>query len=267
MFSTDRLCIIFFDYLRERPHNTYAIFRDFWPPPPFVTQNRTNPYMFTVERNKSLTPPKCVRIMWTFPNLISNLSHFYSEQCSQQLKKKRFGTFEPVLISSLKWLFCRFRFRSNTKFQNSYKIVPHESLIKSFQSKKSNKCPTRANYQSTHRKANDLIIISIKKALKIIQKSPNFFLKWKWLFEIQYFKLCWKIKKNKNSYPDHLNIFYSFPWFDFNFKLYDIFLLGQFSFIKLNFIFLSFDWIWSRSFSFLFWLVFFMEIIFIPINR
>jgi hypothetical protein len=39
--------------VRERPHNTYAIFRDFWPPP-FVTQNRTNPYMFTVERNKSL---------------------------------------------------------------------------------------------------------------------------------------------------------------------------------------------------------------------
>jgi hypothetical protein len=55
--------------LGERPHNTYAIFRDFWPsPPPFVTQNRTNPYMFTVDRNKSLTPPsKCVRIMWTFP--------------------------------------------------------------------------------------------------------------------------------------------------------------------------------------------------------
>jgi hypothetical protein len=58
----EKFTIIILDFskktwIRERPHNTYAIFRDFWPPPPFVTQNRTNPYMFTVERNKSLTPP------------------------------------------------------------------------------------------------------------------------------------------------------------------------------------------------------------------
>ncbi len=35
-----------------------AVFRYFRPPPPFVTQNRTNPYISTEVRNKSLTPPQ-----------------------------------------------------------------------------------------------------------------------------------------------------------------------------------------------------------------
>jgi hypothetical protein len=35
-----------------------AVFRYFRPPPPFVTQNRTNPYIFTEVRNNSLTPPQ-----------------------------------------------------------------------------------------------------------------------------------------------------------------------------------------------------------------
>jgi hypothetical protein len=47
-----------------------TIFRIFRPPPsPFVTKNRTNPYLFTRLRNKSPNPlpPKLLRIMWTFP--------------------------------------------------------------------------------------------------------------------------------------------------------------------------------------------------------
>ncbi len=44
-----------------------AIFRDFGPPSPFVTQNRTNPYIFE-RRNKSLTPHSpYIRIIWTTP--------------------------------------------------------------------------------------------------------------------------------------------------------------------------------------------------------
>ncbi len=56
--------------LWERSQNTYAIF---WVSHPscFVTENRTNPYIFIRLRNKSLTPlpSKCLRFLWTLPLL------------------------------------------------------------------------------------------------------------------------------------------------------------------------------------------------------
>ncbi len=69
--------------LRERAQYTHAIFQDFWPSSPFVTQTRTNPYIFTRIRNKSLTP-KCVRTLCTLPDqhhgpfltLVALLDHF-----------------------------------------------------------------------------------------------------------------------------------------------------------------------------------------------
>jgi hypothetical protein len=42
-------------------------FLRFLTPSSFVSQTRINPYIFTRVRNKSLTPCKSVRILWTLP--------------------------------------------------------------------------------------------------------------------------------------------------------------------------------------------------------
>jgi hypothetical protein len=44
-----------------------AIFQDFRLPFPLVTKNRTNPYVLTMVRNESLTPPRTLRNLWTSP--------------------------------------------------------------------------------------------------------------------------------------------------------------------------------------------------------
>jgi hypothetical protein len=64
-------------------------FFEIFDPPSFVTQNRTNPYMFTVERNKSR---KCVRIMWTFPNEVLNLL------CEHPKSEEKTGTRNTWII-------------------------------------------------------------------------------------------------------------------------------------------------------------------------
>ncbi len=47
------------------PYNTYRDFPRFQTPSPFVTQNRTNPYILQRLLNKSLTTPRALRIIWT----------------------------------------------------------------------------------------------------------------------------------------------------------------------------------------------------------
>jgi hypothetical protein len=53
-----------------------AIFQDFRPPSPLVTKNRTNPYVLTMVRNKSLTSPLTLRNLWTSPYVIQERSLF-----------------------------------------------------------------------------------------------------------------------------------------------------------------------------------------------
>jgi hypothetical protein len=62
------------------------------PPSSLVTKNRTNLYVLTMVRNKSLTPPRALRNLWTSPR----------ETC-MTINKKNFHKFiECVHVSTIK---------------------------------------------------------------------------------------------------------------------------------------------------------------------
>jgi hypothetical protein len=120
------------NYVRGRPYNTERDFPRFWPPlSPFVTQNRTNPYIFKRQIADPSSPLECYVLYgrplksnrnfpegWTYDNLINLLENY-------QLQF-------PWIISKNNKIYSIF----------SIKILPTTSHPSTFQNKNNQKLKT-----------------------------------------------------------------------------------------------------------------------------